>query len=102
MSKSIEIKSVIEDNKEKKISLIVDKNGVYEETYNYRALDFCNKEYFTEELIYDATVNHNYVLEKNEGTSVLLVNTKNSKDCLWIHPNTKEFELFEYKKMIKK
>ena len=102
MSKSIEIKSEIQDNREKTVSIVIDNNNVYEETYNYRALDFCNKDFFTEELIYDATVNNNYVFERKQGNSVLLVNTKNSKDFLWIHPKTKEFELFEYKKMIKK
>ena len=102
MNKSIELKSQIEDNKEIIVSIVVNKNNVYEETYNYRALDFCNKDFFTEEIIYDATVNNDYVFEKKQGNSILLVNSKNTTDYLWIHPKTNEFELFEYKKMIKK
>ena len=102
MNKSIELKADIKENREKIVSIVVEKDGIYEETYNYRALENYNKEYFIDHLIYDATVNNNYVFERKENESVLLVDSKNGKDSLWIHPKTNEFELFQYKKLVKK
>ena len=63
MNKSIELKADIKENREKIVSIVVEKDGIYEETYNYRALENYNKEYFIDHLIYDATVNNNYVFE---------------------------------------
>jgi len=101
MSKFIEIKSKKSESKETTVSIVVDKDGVYEETYFYRELKNYDEDYFIDHLVYDATVNNDYVLERSENGSILLVDKKNGKDALWIHPKTKEFELFKYKKLKK-
>jgi len=98
----LQLKADIKENREKVVSLVVEKDGIYEETYNYRLLKNYNKEYFIDQLIYDATVNHTFVFERRENDSILLLDSKNGKDALWLHPNTNEFELFQYIKMEKK
>ena len=77
---------------EKVVSIVADRSGVYEE----------NEYLSTDHIIYQATIHHNFVLERTVGDAVLLKNTKNSKDELWVYPNTNEYELIKYKKLIKK
>jgi hypothetical protein len=83
---------------EKVVSIVADRSGVYEETYLYEENEYLS----TDHIIYQATIHHNFVLERTVGDAVLLKNTKNSKDELWVYPNTNEYELIKYKKLIKK
>lgn len=97
-TKILELNRHETDNEEKVVSIVADKTGVYEETYLYEKNEFLT----TDQLIYQATIHHNFVLEKAVCDGVLLKNTKNSKDELWVYPNTNEYELIKYKKLIKK
>ena len=40
----LQLKADIKENREKVVSLVVEKDGIYEETYNYRLLKNYNKE----------------------------------------------------------
>lgn len=83
---------------EKVVSIVADRSGVYEETYLYEENEYLS----TDHIIYQATIHHDFVLERTVGDAVLLKNTKNSKDELWVYPKTNEYELIKYKKLIKK
>jgi hypothetical protein len=101
MTKYLELSRCKEHNQEQVISIIVDKSGVYEETYTYKGLTDYD-ELTLEKLIYDATVIHDYVLERSTNGMVILKNSKKFKNELVLYPKTNEFEILEYKKMVKK
>ena len=86
---------------EKTVSIVVDKEGVFEEVYTYKSLNSYD-ELTLDELIYDATVKHDYILEKVTNGVVILKNSKKYKNELLLYPKTNEFEIMEYNKMEKK
>lgn len=99
-TKYLELSRHENENYERVISLMVDKSGVYEETYTYKNLsDYTN--FTLEELIFDATVNHDYVLERSYNGAVILKNSKKFKNEVILYPKTNEFEIMEYIKMEK-
>jgi len=101
MTKYLELSRLTKPNQERVVSILVDKSGVYEETYTYKGLTDYD-ELTLEKLIFDATVNHDYVLERSTNGMVILKNSKTFKNEVVIYPKTREFEILEYKKMVKK
>jgi hypothetical protein len=100
-TKYLELSRHEKQDYERVVSLMVDKSGVYEETYTYKSLSDYD-DLTLEELIYDATVNHDYVLERSSNGAVILKNSKKFKNEVVLYPKTNEFEIMEYNKMVKK